>query len=38
MKRSSESGAIRNFLRVTLSAGKVGCRTGPLLNVLGNKV
>src|SRR6185437_8632113 len=39
MKRgSSESCAIRNFLRVTLSTGKVGCRTEPLLNVFGNEV
>ena len=37
-KRSSESCAIRNFLRVTLSTGKVGCRTEPLLNVFGNEV
>ena len=37
-KRSSESCAIRSFLRVTLSTGKIGCRTEPLLNVLGNKV
>ena len=35
---SSESCAIWNFLRVTLSTGKVGCRTGPLLNVFGNEV
>ena len=37
-KRSSESCAIRNFLLVTLSTGKVGCRTEPLLNVFGNEV
>ena len=37
-KRSSESCAIRSFLQVTLSTGKIECRTGPLLNVLGNKV
>ena len=37
-KRSSESCAIRSFLRVTLSTGKVGCRTEPLLNVFGNEV
>ena len=37
-KRSSESCAIRSSLRVTLSTGKVGCRTEPLLKVLGNKV
>ena len=30
--------AIRSFLWVTLSTGKVGCRTEPLLNILGNKV
>src|SRR6185295_18750021 len=35
---SSESCAIRNFLRVTLSIGKVGCRTEPLLDVFGNEV
>ena len=35
---SPESCAIRNFLQVTLSTGKVGCRTGPLLNVFGNEV
>ena len=34
---SSESCTIRNFLRVTLSTGKVGCRTEPLLNVFGNE-
>ena len=34
---SSESCAIRNFLRVTLSTSKVGCRTEPLLNVFGNE-
>ena len=28
-KRSSESCAIRSFLRVTLTTGKVGCRTKP---------
>ena len=37
-KRSSESCAIRIFLRVTLSTGEVGCRMEPLLKVLGNKV
>jgi hypothetical protein len=37
-KRSSESCAIRSFLRVTLSTGKVGCRTESLLNILGNKL
>ena len=26
------------LLRVTLSTGKVGCRTEPLLNVFGNEV
>ena len=39
MKRgSSESCAIQNFLQVTLSTDKVGCRTEPLLNVFGNEV
>ena len=37
-KRSSESCAIRSFLRVTLSTGKVGCRTEPLVNILRNKL
>ena len=35
---SSESCAIRNFLRVTQSTGKVGCRAEPLLNIFGNEV
>ena len=35
---SSESCAILNFLRVTLSTGKAGCRTVPLLSVIRNEV
>ena len=38
-KRGSlESCAIRNFLWVALSIGKVGCRTEPLLDVFGNEI
>ena len=36
-KRSSESCAIRSFLQVTLSTGKIGCRTEPYSTSSGTK-